>query len=192
MCAPNLAGHARRPLLPLLLQLMVEVEGICLYWSLMCSAIIMVQVQRVEGGTMFLAIRRWSPHGPPVRLQRPTSTTKHGWRVLLQEPSRPGALMHAERSCGRLCATPCFDTPGHVLTACACVFDYLNSLLSSLSVCPNIETTTLVPPRGVVLVCTFEARNAPGGMERCCRADARSRAAWARPWGGRRLGAAGC
>ena len=80
MCAPSLAGHARRPLLPLLLQWMVEVEGICLYWSLMCSAIIMVQVQRVEDGTMFLAIRRWSPHGPPVRLQRPTST-KHGWRV---------------------------------------------------------------------------------------------------------------
>ena len=103
---------------------------------------ILGRVQRVEGGTMLLAIRRWSPHGPPVRLQRPTSTTKHGWRVLLQEPSRPGALMHAERSCGRLCVTPCFDTPGHVLTACACVFDYLNSLLSSLSVCPNTVTTT--------------------------------------------------
>ena len=129
-------------MLQLVLELMVEVEGTCLYWSLMCSANIMVHVQGVEGGTMFLAVQRWSPHGPPVRLQRPTSTTKHGGRVLLQEPSRPGAPMHAKRSCGRLCATPCFDTPGHVLTACECVLDYLNSLLSSPSVCPNTETTT--------------------------------------------------
>ena len=142
MCVPYLAGHAHRPLLQLVLELMVEVEGTCLYWSLMCSTNIMVHVQGVEGGTMFLAVQRWSPHGPPVRLQRPTSTTKHGGRVLLQEPSRPGAPMHAKRSCGRLCATPCFDTPGHVLTACECVLDYLNSLLSSPSVCPNTETTT--------------------------------------------------
>ena len=142
MLAPYLAGGAHRPLLPAVQQWMLEVEGICLYWSFLCSSIIMVHVQRVEGGTMLLAIRRWSPHGPPVRLQRPTSTTKHGWRVLLQEPSRPGALKHAERSCGRLCATPCFDTPGHVLTACECVLDYLNSLLSSPSVCPNTVTTT--------------------------------------------------
>ena len=142
MLAPYLAGGAHRPLLPAVQQWMLEVEGICLYWSFLCSSIIMVHVQRVEGGTMLLAIRRWSPHGPPVRLQRPTSTTKHGWRVLLQDPSRPGALMHAERLCGRLCATPCFDTPGHVLTACECVLDYLNSLLSSPSVCPNTVTTT--------------------------------------------------
>ena len=27
---------------------MLEVEGICLYWSFLCSSIIMVHVQRVE------------------------------------------------------------------------------------------------------------------------------------------------
>ena len=167
MLAPYLAGGAHRPLLPDLQQRMLEVEGICLYWSFLCSSIIMVHVQRVEGGTMFLAIQRWSPHGPPVWLQTPTSTTKHGLRVLLQEPTRPGALMHAVGPCGRLYVTQCFDTPGHVLTTFECVLDYLNSLFSSVYVCPNIETTTLVPPRRVVLVCTFKARNAPGGMERC-------------------------
>ena len=142
MLAPYLAGGAHRPLLPAVLQWMLEREPSCIYSSFMCSIIIMVHVQGVQGGAKVLAVQRWSPHGPPVRLQRPTSTTKHGWRVLIQEPSRPGALMHAERSCGRLCATPCFDTPGHVLTACECVLDYLNSLLSSPSVCPNTETTT--------------------------------------------------
>ena len=142
MLAPYLAGGAHRPLLPAVLQWMLEREPSCMYSSFMCSIIIMVHVQGVQGGAKVLAVQRWWRHGPPVRLQRAASTAKHGWRVLLQEPSRPGALMHAERLCGRLCATPCFYTPGHVLAACECVLDYLNSLLSSPSVCPNTETTT--------------------------------------------------
>ena len=49
-----------------------------------------------------------------------------------------------------------------------------------------------MPLRDVVLVCAFKARNAPGGTGRRGRTDGRSCTAWARPRGGRRLGAAGC
>ena len=40
MLAPYLAGGAHRPLLPAVQQWMLEVEGICLYWSFLCSSII--------------------------------------------------------------------------------------------------------------------------------------------------------